>query len=104
MPYRRAYAASIGELYTRSPSALSERFEDVTLVLDHRTGRSVRLNAAAGVVWDALDGPATPATAADRLAARFGLSADRAMADAVAALDSLEGYGLVTRSGGRSGR
>jgi hypothetical protein len=93
---RSAYAAAIPAVYARSPTVLSERFGDVTVVLDHRTGRSARLNAAAGCVWDALETPATAAAVAQRLAARFGLTVERANVDAAAALAGLEVRGFVT--------
>jgi hypothetical protein len=75
----------------------------VTVVLDHRTGSMLRLNAAAGCVWDVLAGPQDLAAVADRLASRFALAPTRARRDALAALEELEREGFVTRRPQRGG-
>jgi hypothetical protein len=79
-------------------TALSESFEGVTVVVDHGTGEVVRLNAAAGCVWDALASPGTLGDVVAALIARFGISVTTAQADASAALAKLESARLVIRS------
>lgn len=86
------------ELYARSATALAERFHDTTVVLDHGSGCSVELNAAAACVWDALDEPADVERVAAQLEQRFGIATDRAAGDARSALESLVQRGLVTRT------
>jgi hypothetical protein len=93
----------IADVYFRSPTAFSEIFGDVTVVLDPRTGSTVRLNAAAGCVWEALATPRDLAAVTDRLASRFAIGATRAQHDALAALDELERHELVTRGPQRAG-
>jgi hypothetical protein len=75
----------------------------VTVVLDHRTGSMVRLNAAAGCVWDTLARPQDLAGVAERLASRFALEPARARRDALAALEELERQELVMRRPDRPG-
>jgi len=88
----------VTDLFTRSTTALAERFDDTIVVLDHVSGSSVQLNAAAACVWDALEAPADAGQVAGRLAQRFGLATDRAAADAKAALEGFVERGLVMRT------
>ncbi len=81
--------------FQRSSTTLTERFDDVAVVLDHASGRAVRLNQAASCVWDALAEPAAADAVAAALAERFGIDAARARDDAGAALASLAERGLI---------
>lgn len=67
-------------------------------MLDHRTGTTVHLNAAAGSIWAAVVAPQTVDEVAARLASRFAIPLARARQDALAALEELERQELVTRS------
>jgi MoaA/NifB/PqqE/SkfB family radical SAM enzyme len=69
----------------------SERQRFVRLVSD---GSYLRLNESGGVVMDALDG-GTLAAAASALQARYGIDAERARQDAVAATRDLQRRGVV---------
>jgi len=64
-------------------------------VLDPDRGRYVRLNAAGGVLWDALAGPTTLEELAARLTADYGIDKDRAAADASAFVTRLADRELV---------
>jgi hypothetical protein len=84
-------------VYTRCPTVLAEQFADTLILLDHRDGQCVQLNAAAGCVWHALSQPAAVATVADALVAQFGIGDARARGDAQSALEDLVARGFVTR-------
>jgi hypothetical protein len=80
----------------RAPEAISQAVLGDTVVLDTRTDRYVRLNASAAAVWEAATEPATVAELAGRLANRFGLPEERALADTSALVRELEARNLVS--------
>ena len=80
---------------SRAPNALAERVRGATVVLDPDRGRYVRLNATAGLLWDALEGPTTIEELAGRLTGDYGIEAARATADASAFVAALAERELV---------
>ncbi|HWH11920.1 MAG TPA: PqqD family protein [Solirubrobacteraceae bacterium] len=100
IPRPRIRLSLIADRYLRSRTALSEIFDERTVVLDHRTGTTVHLNAAAGSIWAALASPQTVDEIAARLTSQFAIPLARARQDALAALEELERQELVTRSPG----
>jgi PqqD family protein of HPr-rel-A system len=84
-----------GGLVAREERMLSERLLDETVLLDPASGRYVRLNASATLLWEALAQPATLTALAQRLAAHYALDPDRAHADAARFVASLAERGVV---------
>jgi PqqD family protein of HPr-rel-A system len=84
--------------YLRLPTAVSEAFIDGTVVFDHGSGATVRLNPAAACVWDALESPRTLPEIAATLAERFGIPVEQALADVRPVLADLERRMLLSRA------
>ena len=84
----------------RREDVISETvFADV-VVLDPETSRYVRLNATAAVLWEALAAsPATVATLADVLSARFAAPPERALGDVLAFVEAMSSRNLLRVSG-----
>lgn len=80
---------------SRARNALAERVRGASVVLDPDRGRYVRLNAAGGLLWDALEEPATLEELARRLAGAYALDEARARADASAFVEALADRELV---------
>jgi hypothetical protein len=67
-----------------------------TVIIDLARGRSIGLNATAGLVWTLLAGRDEEAIAAE-VARRHGIPADEALRDVEALLEELRARGLVVQ-------
>ncbi len=75
--------------------AISRSFDDELLVVDPRNGRIHALNSSAAIIWDCLDGRASLAEVADRLAEAFGTGRQAMRADVLAAARQFGQEGLL---------
>jgi PqqD family protein of HPr-rel-A system len=96
VPWPGDHDASAGSLVPRHAAAADGvEIDDETVLYDARDGRLHLLNWSAGTVWWAIDGRATTAEIADRLAARFETDACAMRDDVEALLSELGTAGLV---------
>jgi hypothetical protein len=84
--------------FRRSGNAVSARVLDETVILDLDHDRYTRLNGSAGLLWEELAEPRTPAELADRLVSEYGIDAERARADAERLLSKLRAGGLLEKA------
>ncbi len=82
-------------IVTRAEQVVSERLAGGTVLLDPLGDSYVRLNATAGLLWDALAEPSNAASLASALAAGYGIDESRAEADVAAFLTEMQAKGLV---------
>ncbi|CAB4880613.1 unannotated protein [freshwater metagenome] len=83
-------------VFRRREGVITEAVLADVVVLDPQTGRYVRLNRTAALLWELLDGaPGTPATLAAALEQRLGAPAQRAPADVTAFIEAMLSRGLV---------
>lgn len=69
--------------------------EDGTVLLDQRSGKYWQLNPSGALILSTLLEGGTPEAAADAVAARYPVDADRALADVRALLETLRAARLV---------
>lgn len=86
-------------MVSRADGIISEPVLGDTVILDLAADRYSRLNASAGVVWEALAEPGRVSDLAGALSARFGLSPERALADATTLVRNLADRRLVVLDG-----
>ena len=79
----------------RSDHAMARAVDDELVILDVRSGRYFSLNDVGALVWDRLDGTATPADLVAAITAEFDVDEATAAADLEALLASLREAGLI---------
>lgn len=78
-----------------APTVISKRMNQGALLVDSETGNCFELNRIAATVWSELERGVTPTAIADSLAARHGISTEKAMADLRVLVGDLLRQGLL---------
>jgi hypothetical protein len=86
----------------RKEGLIVESLSGQTVMLDPERDRYLRLNETGGMLWEALAEPRTMAELGAELAARTGIDAERADADAAAFVHGLLESGAARIVGDRS--
>ena len=84
-----------GRTYARSPDVLWRRVVDEIVVLTPASEGPAVLSAAAALVWESLEDPASPADLAGRLAPELRLEPGAMQAELERSLAELHAAGLV---------
>src|SRR6266436_2309420 len=90
-----------GAVFARARGAESGRFGSETVLLDPEGQMMRGLNATGARVWELLDGARPLTEIARAVAADFGITHDRALADVLTFVAALEAKGLVSRGAPR---
>ena len=90
----KLFARTVGR-YAASPNALFERIGEEGVILDTEREVYLALNESGTCVWDALTAGETPDAAASRLAERFQIPSEEALADTTALIQELVAQRLI---------
>jgi hypothetical protein len=80
---------------SRSERAVHGELPEETVLVDLRTGKSLRLNATGAWLWRRLEHPSRISDLAQALAAEFGVESERALEDVRSFAEDLAGRGLL---------
>jgi hypothetical protein len=83
-------------ILSRSPGALRGDLPDETVVLDTVSGRLLRLNGAAELLWSRLGDPCNVEALAKCLSERYGIDGETARRDASAFAEDMLARGLLS--------
>jgi hypothetical protein len=85
-------------VWRQSENWVGTRIEDVFAMISLDQGQYVSLNATATEVWEAIETPATIDHIAEKLIARYEVSAEHCQSSVTNLLARLEDLGLVSSS------